>query len=81
MPLFISYFTRHLNVELNIRPGIRYPAFRLAVYPAGRISGNISTGTGIWCISSFTGNLGCICDQVGYSELFTAGYLSEHTGN
>jgi hypothetical protein len=44
------YITKHLNVEpkiLNpalpdIRPDIRYPAFKLAGYPAGRISSQIS---------------------------------------
>jgi hypothetical protein len=51
MSLFISYLTRHLNVELTsgritgirpepeIWPDIRYPAFNLAGYPAKLLSG------------------------------------------
>jgi hypothetical protein len=35
----ISYFNRYLNVELKIRPDIRYPAFRLAGYPSKSVSG------------------------------------------
>jgi hypothetical protein len=42
LPFEISgmlYFTSNLYVEQDIRPDIWYPAFRLAGYPAGRISG------------------------------------------
>jgi hypothetical protein len=37
--VYFMYFTRHLNVELKIRPDIRYPALRYAEYPAKSISG------------------------------------------
>jgi hypothetical protein len=39
MPLFISDFTRYLNVEWKIRPDIWYPAFRLAGYPEKSVFG------------------------------------------
>jgi hypothetical protein len=39
MFLFISYLTSQLHIELKIRPDIRYPAFRLAGYPAKLVSG------------------------------------------
>jgi hypothetical protein len=38
----ILYFIKNTFVKTNIRPDIRYPAFGLAGYPAGRISGKNS---------------------------------------
>jgi hypothetical protein len=60
MSLFISYFTRQLEVKLisgrmsGIRhaPDIRHPAFVFAGYPAGRISGIVSI---LYIPSSYTG--------------------------
>ncbi len=34
-----------LPLKLEIRPDIRYPAFRIAGYPGGRISGKFSNSS------------------------------------
>jgi hypothetical protein len=67
MSLIISYFTgtRYLNVELKIRPDIRYPAhtgypvFRLAGYPAKSVSGAslVLTYLVLWTISFYYSTL------------------------